>query len=75
MLCFFVVRFLVLVKTINTSFGYYFAENLSLVVIDLFPVGYMVYCHRRMFSRESISYNFSGDSMMKGHNSKRGHAS
>jgi hypothetical protein len=70
MLCFFVVRLLVLMKTINTEFELYLAENFSLVVIDLFPVGYMVYCHRRMFSREAISYNFSGDSIMKGHNSK-----
>ena len=58
MLGFFLYRLFILTGVIATTYNLAVYDNVSLVVIDLSPVGYMVYCHRRMFRRETIQYNF-----------------
>lgn len=56
MFAFFLLRLSVLVELVCSVYDVYFYINVAKVVSDIFPVGYMVYCHRRMFSREVIQY-------------------
>ena len=56
MFAFFLIRLAVLVRLISLMYDVIFYMNLAKVIIDFCPVGYTVYCHRRMFSREVIQY-------------------
>mmetsp|Transcript_8413 Transcript_8413/g.10298 ORF Transcript_8413/g.10298 Transcript_8413/m.10298 type:complete len:149 (+) Transcript_8413:435-881(+) len=47
-------RFLVLIGMLHSLFEVLFVKNLALLLIDLGPIGYMVYCHIRMFKRAHI---------------------